>query len=445
MQTGSHCRNKTRVRSLSSKISRALGAIALLLVIHAVHGQGVSGRILGTVQDRSGAVVAKASVTVTNQGTNISVVSKTDSNGDYRIDNLQPGTYRVKFDAQGFHPYVSVGNTVSVDGSTRVDGSLEIGSTSETVQVSASQPLVDTTSSSLGETINQTEISNLPLNGRIFSQFVQTVPGSIPAGFGSAPESAAGAGAVTAISASVNGMPWGGTTYTLDGVNNMEMLNAFINVTPPLDALQEVKVSTNNAEATVGTYGGAQVNAYVKSGTNAFHGSGYEFYRGDSLNAFQWRATSKAPYRSNQFGGSLGGPIIRSKAFFFGDYQGLLLQHGISYIMTVPTDLMKQGTFLKSQFPKAIYDPQTQQPFPTVTVDQGMPGRSQLGGLIRSPRRWYREQPSGLQPPVNRAQATISMPTQRSRITAINLILRATINLQTVIASSCESHSNVAT
>ena len=113
-------------------------------------------------------------------------------------------------------------------------------------------------------------------------------------------------------------MPWGGTTYTLDGVNNMEMLNAFINVTPALDALQEVKVSTNNAEATVGTYGGAQVNAYVKSGTNAFHGSGYEFYRGDSLNAYQWRATSKAPYRSNQFGGSLGGPIIRSKAFFFG-------------------------------------------------------------------------------------------------------------------------------
>ena len=107
MQTGSHCRNKTRVRSLSSKISRALGAIALLLVIHAVHGQGVSGRILGTVQDRSGAVVAKASVTVTNQGTNISVVSKTDSNGDYRIDNLQPGTSRVMFDAQGFHPYVS--------------------------------------------------------------------------------------------------------------------------------------------------------------------------------------------------------------------------------------------------------------------------------------------------------------------------------------------------
>lgn len=371
MQTGICPNNKTHVLSFNSLLRCLPVAIAPLLVAPALLGQGVSGRILGTVQDKSGAVVAKAAVTVTNQGTSISVVGRTDLNGQYRIENLQPGNYSVKFDAQGFRPYVSDGNVVSVDGSTRIDATLEVGDQSETIEVTAAQPLVDTTSSSLGEVVNQKEISTLPLNGRIFSQFVQTVPGSIPAGFGSAPESAAGAGAVTAISASVNGMPWGGTTYTLDGVNNMEMLNAFINVTPPLDALQEVKVSTNNAEASVGTYGGAQVNAYIKSGSNTFHGSGYEFYRGDSLNAYQWRATSKAPYRSNQFGGSFGGPIVRNKAFFFLDYQGLLLQHGISYILTVPTDMMRQGTFLKSQFPNPIYDPQTQQPFPTVTTAQG--------------------------------------------------------------------------
>jgi hypothetical protein len=151
----------------------------------------------------------------------------------------------------------------------------------------------------------------------------------------------------------------------------MELLNAFQTVTPALDALQEVRVSTNNAEATVGTYGGAQVNAFIKSGTNRFHGSAYEFYRSDALNAFQWRATQKAPYRGNQFGGSLGGPIFRNKAFFFVDYQALLLQNGISYILTVPTDLMKQGTFLKSQFPNPIYDPLTRNPFPTVTTPQG--------------------------------------------------------------------------
>lgn len=367
-----------RIRPIERRFSRKASFLTQLLLTfmllclsQGIRGQGISGRILGTVQDQSGAVVANVPVTVTNQGTGISVTGKTDANGQYRFDALQPGNYRVSFTAKGFRPFVSDGNVVTVDGATRVDAALQIGAQDQTVEVTAGQPLVDTTSSSLGEIVSQKDIESLPLNGRIFSQLVQTVPGSVPAGFGSAAESAAGAGAATSISASVNGMPWGGTTFTLDGVNNMELLNAFINVTPPLDSLQEVKVSTNNADATVGTYGGAQVNAFVKSGSNKFHGSAYEFYRGDSLNAYQWRAVSKAPYKSNEFGGSLGGPILRNKAFFFVDYQGLLLQHGISYIFTVPTELMKQGTFLKSQFPGAIYDPQTLQPFPTVTTSQG--------------------------------------------------------------------------
>jgi hypothetical protein len=197
--------------------------------------------------------------------------------------------------------------------------------------VTAAAPLVDTTSSSLGEVLDARDVTNLPLNGRVFSQLVQTVRGSVATGFGSAPEAAAGAGSSGSITASVNGMPWGGTTYTLDGVNNMELLNAIINVTPPLDSIQEMKISTNNADITVGTYGGAQVNAFIKSGTNSLHGSAYEFYRGDTLRAYQWRATSKAPFRANQFGGSLGGPIIKNKAFFFVDYQGLLLRNGISF------------------------------------------------------------------------------------------------------------------
>src|SRR5438067_7613911 len=348
--------------------------LAILLVIGSkpdLLAQGVSGRILGSVQDTSGAVIAGATVKATNTGTGIGTATASDANGQYRFDNLPPGAYRVEFSAPGFHPFVSNGNVINLDQSTRLDASLQVGTQAETIEVTAAQPLVDATSSSLGEVVSQKDIESLPLNGRIFSQLVQTVPGSIPAGFGSAPEAAAGAGAATSLSASVNGMPWGGTTYTLDGVNNMELLNAFINVTPPLDSLQEVKVSTNNAEATVGTYGGAQVNAFVKSGTNSVHGSAYEFYRGDSLNAYQWRATTKAPYKGNEFGGSLGGPILRNKAFFFVDYQGLLLQHGISYIFTVPTDLMKQGTFLKSQFPGPIYDPKTLQPFPTVSTAQG--------------------------------------------------------------------------
>ena len=354
-----------------TSLGRLLVLVCLLTIVPVAFCQGVSGRILGTVQDASGAVVPNVSVSIANQDTGISTKIVTTSGGEYRVDNLPPGNYQVRVEAPGFRPIVSNGNQVTVDVATVVNITLAVGSTTETVEVEAANSLVDTTSSSLGEVIDQRAISGLPLNGRIFSQLVQTVAGSVATGFGSAPEAAAGAGAAGSITASVNGMPWAGTTYTLDGVNNMELLNAFQTVTPPLDALQEVRISTNNAEATVGTYGGAQVNAFIRSGTNAFHGSAYEFYRSDALNAFQWRAKKKAPYRGNQFGGSLGGPILKNKAFFFVDYQGLLLQNGISYILTVPTDLMKQGTFLKSQFPNPIYDPLTKNPFPTVTTAQG--------------------------------------------------------------------------
>ncbi|WP_446745414.1 carboxypeptidase regulatory-like domain-containing protein [Silvibacterium acidisoli] len=347
-----------------------LCVLGLFFSTHISFGQGVSGRLQGTIQDSTGAVVNGAHVVVINQDTGQTVSLISNEQGSYLANLLPPGTYRVEVEAAGFQKVVSKGNVVTVDNVARVDITLQPGTASQSVEVTGSNPLVNTTSSSLGEVLSSHEINSLPLNGRVFSQLVQTVPGSVATGFGSAPEAAAGAGAAGPISASVNGMPWGGTTYTLDGVSNMELLNAFINVTPALDSLQEVKVSTNNAEATVGTYGGAQVNAFVKSGTNEFHGSAYEYFRNDSLNAIQWQAKSKAPYRSNEFGGSLGGPIIRNKAFFFVDYQGLLLNNGIAYNLTVPTDLMRQGYFLTSQFP-AIYDPSTGNPFPIVSTPQG--------------------------------------------------------------------------
>jgi Carboxypeptidase regulatory-like domain/TonB dependent receptor len=350
---------------------RRLTLLCLVAAAPSALAQGVSGRIVGTVMDPGGAAIVNANVTVTNQDTGISTAIVTDSRGDYQANNLPPGNYQIEVEAPGMQTMISKGIVVTVDNSTPVPVTLQVGTANQSVTVTAASALIDPTSSSLGEVLAGAEVTNLPLNGRVFSQLVQTVPGSVAAGFGSAPEAAAGAGSFGSITASVNGMPWGGTTYTLDGVNNMELLNAFINVTPPLDSIQEMKISTNNADITVGTYGGAQVNAFIRSGTNAFHGSAYEFFRDDVLNAYQWRATTKAPYRANQFGGSLGGPIIKNKAFFFVDYQGLLLRNGISYILTVPTELMTQGTFLKSQFPNPIYDPTTKAPFPTVSTPQG--------------------------------------------------------------------------
>lgn len=367
-------------RSIWSPVARikpgalVLGLLALsglFCIPPMASGQGVSGHIVGTVQDASGAVIPNAKITITNQETG--VASRTTSNGfgDYRSDNLLPGTYKVGVEATGFQETISVGNVVTVDNNSRVDVKMVVGTSNQTVEVTAANPLVNTTDSSLGEVVNEDEIQGLPLNGRVFSQLIVTVPGAVAAGFSSAPEAAAGAGASTDITASVNGLPWAGTTYTLDGVSDMELLNAFETVTPPLDALQEVKASTANSDATVGVYGGAQVNALVKSGTNRIHGSAYEFFRDDALNAIQWHATSKAPDQYNEFGASIGGPIIRNKAFYFGDYQGLLIDNGVYYTgYTVPTDLMKQGYFLTSQFP-AIYDPKTGAPFAIVNSPGG--------------------------------------------------------------------------
>jgi len=185
-----------------------LAGIACLLLLTAVgFGQGVSGRLQGTIQDGTGAVVPGAKVTVTAQDTGIVNQYVSDNRGEYIANLLPPGTYKVEVSAPGFRTTVSTGNVVTVDGVTRVDLALALGGTAETVQVAADNPLVNTTSSSLGEVLNTRDIDSLPLNGRVFSQLVQTVPGAVATGFGSAPEAAAGAGAAGPITASVNGLP----------------------------------------------------------------------------------------------------------------------------------------------------------------------------------------------------------------------------------------------
>lgn len=372
MQFGISIQNLTKKsKNWTNLPAMLLALLGLLAFASGALGQGVSGHIVGSVEDSSHAVIPNATVIISNQDTGVVTHAKSNAAGEYRSDNLPPGTYKVEIDAAGFKHTSSAGNVVTVDNDLRVDLILQVGTSAQTVEVTAANPLVDTTTSSLGEVLNANEVEGLPLNGRVFSQLIVTVPGAVATGNSSAPEAAAGAGAGTYITASVNGLPWAGTTYTLDGVSDMELLNAFETVTPSLDAIQEVKASTANSDATVGVYGGAQVNALIKSGTNSIHGSAYEFTRDDALNAIQWHATSKAPDQYNEFGGAIGGPIIKKKAFYFGDYQGLLINNGIYYTgYTVPTDLMKQGYFLTSQFP-AIYDPKTGSPFPIVNSSGG--------------------------------------------------------------------------
>ncbi|MGH9450944.1 MAG: carboxypeptidase regulatory-like domain-containing protein [Terriglobia bacterium] len=344
------------------------GILAVLVVFFAwsitgAFGQAVSGTLLGTVTDVSGGFIPGAAVTVRNQDTGVSRVVTTGSAGNYTVPNLAPGRYSVRVRYTGFETGVSTDNVVQVQQTTRADFKLKPGLVSQQVTVTGQTSLVESTTSDLGQVIGAKQIDSLPLNGRLFEQLVTLVPGTAQAGWGDFAENPSAAGSVTPTQAVVNGLPWSGNYYMVDGVHNTEPLNAFISITPPLDAIQEFKVETSDPSAEYGSFGGAIVNLVIKSGTNQLHGDVFDFLRNDALNARDFFAQSKSPYKSNQFGGAIGGPIIKNKLFFFGDYQQLSQHQGQTYLITVPTPLQRQG-ILTEGGQQPIYNPATGQLFP---------------------------------------------------------------------------------
>src|SRR5437899_3970604 len=347
-----------------ARLIRVVVVLSLAGCVGAIpaRAQTIRGTITGTVTDSTGATVPGIAVTVTNAATGISSSAVTDRQGGYTIPLLPSGTYQATVEQSGFKKYLHGGIVIQIAQTTRLDIGLQVGAMSEAVEVVGEAPLVRSNTAELGQVIEMKQIQAMPLNGRFFEQLITMTPGATPFyGRGDSAENAAAGGARISIHHSVNGMPWSGNNYLLDGVVNNEPLNAMINITPPLEAIQEFKVQTNNPTAEFGVFGGAAVNLSIRSGTNQFHGSGFDYFRGDSLNARSYFALTKAPYKSNQFGGTLGGPLVRAKAFFFGDYQGLRLDQGRTVTLTVPTALMRQGNF--SEIRDQIYDPLTGAPF----------------------------------------------------------------------------------
>ena len=320
--------------------SLALFAAAALTL---AFGQVITGRLIGTVSDQSRAAVPGAAVTISNQETGVVWHVITDSHGDYIAPSLPAGTYRIQAEQQGFRNAVAVDNVVNVAQDTRVDITLQIGSVADTVDVVASAPLVRSTSSEIGETIDHKQVDELPLNGRLFSQLMQLVPGAVPDGPTDAAESASGSGARSPIQADINGISYKNGNFTIDGVSNREPANGYINISPPVEAIQEFKVQTNNPSAEFGSFGGAIVNLTIRSGTNVISGFLFEYFRNDALNARTFFAATIPPLKSNQFGGGIGGPVRKNKIFYFGDYQGLRLRYGSVQRYTFPTDNMKAG------------------------------------------------------------------------------------------------------
>jgi hypothetical protein len=324
------------------------GFLALSLVFLAATlaaGQTFRGTILGTVMDASGASVPGASVTVRNADTGLVRTSETQTDGSYRVPELPIGTYDVTIEKIGFRTSVTKAVQVSVAAERRVDAALELGEVRETVLVSGEAlPQIETTSDTLGGTLTQETVKDLPLNGRDYTKVIYLNPGVA----GSPDQITDSPGSFGEFS--MNGARGRSNNYLLDGTdmndgyrNDPAINQGGVFATPsailPIDAVSDLRV-LSNFEPEYGRNGGAVVNIVTKSGTNQFHGSAFEYFRNDALDArnyFDVTPAPKAPFHNNQFGGSLGGPIIKDKTFFFLDYEGQRENVGVVTLACVPT------------------------------------------------------------------------------------------------------------
>ena len=340
------------------RVRAAIAGLYLALAA-AAWGQATTANILGLVKDGSGALVPGATVTATNTDTNFAKSAASDESGHYVIQYLPVGAYRVEVSAQGFKRFVQSGVVLEIDRNARIDAVLELGSLTESVQVTSDAPLVDTTRASLGQTVSNAEILNLPLVGRdvygLLSMTAGVQNNSSTNAFGPPGQQVSVYGSANAGT--------GGVNYTLDGGMNVQSLRNTGNPAPNPDAVQEFRVTTHLFDAEYGRFGGGVVNVVTKSGTNSFHGSLFEYLRNDRLNAQQWNSLQKDRVRRNQFGGSFGGPIKKDRLFFFSSYSGLRdRQVSIKNSARVPTALERQGDFSASSF--TVRDPSTKAPFP---------------------------------------------------------------------------------
>ncbi len=337
------------------------GLLLSLLLPNQAGAQAVSGTILGTVKDPSGAAVSNAQAVITGIENGVSRTVRTDNSGDFSAPSLPTGLYNVSVEMPGFKKSTLSNLQLGVDQKLRADVRLEVGEVSETVQVEGSAPVIQSDTSELAETVSEQQIKDLPLNGRDFVQLTRIMPG-VQRGIPGANIDGAGSLAWRAsASFAANGQRTRDNNFLLDGVDNNETWLNSVVVFPSIDALSEFKVQTSTYSAEFGRSSGGIVNIQIKSGTNDFHGSVFEFLRNDVFDANEWfnnkNHRDRPPFTQNQFGGTFGGPIIRNKTFFFMDYQGWRVRQAQSYLSTVPTTAMKGGDF--SALTRTIYDPLT--------------------------------------------------------------------------------------
>lgn len=388
--------------SISCLQRLAITISLMLLILTPVFAQVDTGTILGTVTDASGAVVAGARVTLTSLDTNSALSTNTGGDGTYKFSPVKIGNYKVEVSSQGFQTMTQRNISVDVNSDVVANFSLKPGSVTEVLEVTAAPPVLETQSAAVGQVIDRHEVDNLPLNGRNYTFLAQ-----LAAGVNTPQADTRGNAASGAFSA--NGLRPAQNNYLLDGIDNNSDAVDFLNgtnyvVLPPVDAIQEFKVQTSDFSAEYGRSGAAVLNATIKSGTNNLHGTIWEFFRNDKLDAADYFEklcpngvcqTEKGKLRQNQFGLAAGGPVViphlfdgRNRLFFFADYEGLRRRQGSIFTASVPTLAERSSGFtnfqdlisLQSGAPKtdalgrsipvgAILDPATTRPVTAGQVD----------------------------------------------------------------------------
>jgi hypothetical protein len=344
-----------------------LRRISVLVVLLALAGgiaysQAVNATLLGTVTDVSGAIVPNAKVLVTEVNTGVSRSGQSNESGNYTFPDMPPGQYSVTVESSGFKKETRKDITLTVNSSTRVDVQLTPGNITETVEVTGAPPLLQTDRADTGAQLEVVHTASLPLGTqRNYQSLLNLVPGTTRASF----QHSQFFNAASSLQTEVNGQMRMGNSYQVEGIDNNERTGLLQIIVPPLEAIQAVDVSTSNYEASLGRASGANTNVILKSGTNEFHGAGYEFMRNSAMNARNFFDASVGHLAYNYFGGNIGGPIKKNKIFIFGDFLRVTDHEANTNLGTIPPSSWRTGNLssgLTLSSPVVVYDPATGNP-----------------------------------------------------------------------------------
>jgi hypothetical protein len=329
-----------------------------------LHSQAFFGSIVGNINDASGGALAGATVSLTNVATGDRRSTAASADGSYRLINLAPGTYRLEIENPGFKRYTRELD-VNVESQVRADVSMQVGDVTQSVEVQADTPLLQTETANLSQVVGSRAVQELPLNGRNIMNLISLAPGVVPQG--SSEGSLTGKNVFAAGNYQIGGGTANQSATYFDGVPVNDTYGNIVALTPSADAGSEFRIQTSNNTAEYGRYTGGVMNMASRSGANAFHGAAYEYFRNKVLNATNFFANKtgagRAPFSQNQYGANLGGRVIKDKLFFFTSYEGYRQRQGNLFLLSVPTSQIAAGDFSDYRGTNGalvpIYDPLT--------------------------------------------------------------------------------------